>query len=198
VSGPPAGAAGSSGLSADSGLSAGVRPIVVLVGPMGAGKSTVGRLLAGRLGVELRDTDTDVEAIAGKSVADVFVEDGEPAFRDLERQAVVAALAEHPGVLALGGGSVMNPLTEDALRGHAVVFLDVEVSDAARRIGLNRDRPLLLGNPRAQWLRIMTDRRPVYRRVAGTVVATDGRTPDEVADAVLAALATLSTMTGER
>jgi shikimate kinase len=165
------------------------RPLLVLVGPMGSGKSTVGRLLADRWGAALRDTDTDIETVTGKSVSDVFVEDGEPVFRDLERQAVVAALAEHPGVLALGGGAVMDPLTEVALTGQTVVFLDVQVSDAARRIGLNRDRPLLLGNPRAQWLRIMERRRPVYQRVATVVVTTDGRTPDEVADAVIAALA---------
>lgn len=164
------------------------RPVVVLVGPMGSGKTTVGRLLAARLGVALRDTDADVEARAGKPVSDIFVDDGEPVFRDLEREAVAAALAEHPGVLALGGGAVMDPLTEQGLHGHAVVFLDVQVVDAARRIGLNRDRPLLLGNPRAQWLRIMERRRPVYERVATAVVATDDRTPEQVADVVLDAL----------
>ena len=161
------------------------RPVVVLVGPMGSGKTTVGTALAARLGLGLRDTDADVEARAGKPVSDIFVDDGEPVFRDLEREAVATALREHDGVLALGGGAVMDPLTEEALRGHTVVFLDVQVTDAARRIGLNRDRPLLLGNPRAQWLRIMERRRPVYERVATAVVATDGRTPDEVADAVL-------------
>ena len=165
-----------------------VRPVVVLVGPMGSGKTTVGSALAARLGLGLRDTDADVEARAGKPVSDIFVDDGEPVFRDLEREAVATALREHDGVLALGGGAVMDPLTEEALRGHTVVFLDVQVTDAARRIGLNRDRPLLLGNPRAQWLRIMERRRPVYERVATAVVATDGRTPDEVADAVLDAL----------
>ena len=164
------------------------RPVVVLVGPMGSGKTTVGRALAARLGAALRDTDADVEARAGKPVSDIFVDDGEPVFRELEREAVAAALREHDGVLALGGGAVMDPLTEEALRGHTVVFLDVQVTDAARRIGLNRDRPLLLGNPRAQWLRIMERRRPVYERVATAVVATDGRTPEEVADAVLDAL----------
>jgi shikimate kinase len=169
-------------------VNGGVRPVVVLVGPMGSGKTTVGTVLARRLGAALRDTDGDVEQVAGKSVSDVFVDDGEPVFRDLERAAVARALAEHPGVLALGGGAVLDPATQQALRGHTVVFLDVQVTDAARRIGLNRDRPLLLGNPRAQWLRIMEKRRPVYERVATAVVPTDGRTPDEVADAVLGAL----------
>jgi shikimate kinase len=181
---PAGGAAAADGRAAEP-----ARPLVVVVGPMGSGKSTVGRILARRLGVALRDTDADVEVRAGKSVSDIFVDDGEPVFRDLERQAVVVALDEHPGVLALGGGAVMDPLTEEALRGHTVVFLDVQVTDAARRIGLNRDRPLLLGNPRAQWLRIMERRRPVYQRVSTAVVPTDGRTPEEVAEAVLAELA---------
>ncbi len=174
----------------------GARPVVVLVGPPGAGKSTVAAVLARRLGVRSRDTDSDVEAAAGASVADIFVERGEQAFRALERAAVVAALAEHEGVLALGGGSVMDARTEAALQGHTVVFLDVGVSDAARRVGLNRDRPLLVGNPRAQWVALMRQRRPVYERVAKAVVATDGRTPEEVADAVEAALGSVAGWTG--
>jgi shikimate kinase len=161
---------------------------VVVVGPPGAGKSTVAAALGERLGVPVRDTDADVEAAAGKSVADVFVDDGEPAFRELERAAVLAALAGHAGVLALGGGAVMNPLTEQALAGHPVVFLDVQITDAAKRIGLNRDRPLLVGNPRAQWLKLMEARRPVYGRVATATVATDGLTPEEVAERVIEAL----------
>lgn len=163
-------------------------PVAVIVGPPGAGKSTVARVLARRLGVSVRDTDADVERTAGKTVAEIFVDDGEPAFRELERVAVTAGLAGHDGVLALGGGSVMNPLTEAALAGHPVVFLDVQIADAARRIGFTRDRPLLVGNPRAQWIRLMGARRPVYERVATVTVATDGRTPEQVADAVIEAL----------
>jgi shikimate kinase len=166
-----------------------VSPRAVLVGPPGAGKSTVGAALAGLLGVGLRDTDADVEAAAGTSVADIFVERGEPAFRELEREAVARALEEHDGVLAVGGGAVMDPLTEEALRGHTVVFLDVGVADAARRIGFNRDRPLLLGNPRAQWLRLMENRRAHYERVATVTVQTDGIGPQEVARRVADALA---------
>jgi shikimate kinase len=160
----------------------------VIVGPPGAGKSTVAGVLACRLGAGVRDTDVDVEQAAGKRVAEIFVDDGEAAFRELEREAVARALAEHDGVLALGGGAVMNPLTEQALEGHRVVFLDVQIADAARRIGFNRDRPLLVGNPRSQWIKLMEVRRPVYERVATVTVTTDGRTPDEVADEVIEAL----------
>ena len=160
-------------------------PAVVLVGPPGAGKTTVGRLVADRLGVAFRDTDADVEAATGTTVADLFVEQGEPAFRALEQAAVARAVEEHDGVLAVGGGAVLDGRTRELLRGRHVVFLDVGIKDAAARVGLNRDRPLLLGNPRAQWLRLMEARRPLYEEVAAVRVDTDGRTPEEVAAEVV-------------
>ena len=160
-------------------------PVVVLVGPPGSGKSTAARAVADRLGVASRDTDDDVEQATGSSIADLFVEHGEEHFRDLERAAVAVALAEHDGVLAVGGGAVLEPETRDQLTGLPVFFLDVGIKDAARRIGFNRDRPLLLGNPRAQWIRLMAARRPLYEEVASMTVLTDGRTPDEVADEVV-------------
>jgi shikimate kinase len=164
------------------------RPAAVLVGAPGAGKSTVGRLVAARLGVAVRDTDEDIERAAGKPVADIFVEDGEPAFRELERTAVQRALDEHPGLLILGGGAILDPGTRTLLAGHRVVYLQVGAAEAVRRVGLNRDRPLLLGNPRAQLMRLLEERTPLYREVAVTTIDTDGRTPDQIADAVVACL----------
>ncbi|WP_407563730.1 shikimate kinase [Streptomyces sp. 184] len=163
-------------------------PAVVLVGPPGAGKSTVGAVLAARLGTSVRDTDEDVEKAAGKPIPDIFYDDGEPAFRALERAAVRAALAGHPGVLALGGGAVMDAGTRELLAAHRVVFLDVELADAVKRVGLDAPRPLLAVNPRQQWRTLMEQRRPHYTEVARATVTTAGRTPDEVAALVLAAL----------
>jgi shikimate kinase len=165
-----------------------VTPVVVLVGPPGAGKSTVGALLANRVGVPLRDTDEDVESRAGKSVADIFVDDGEQRFRELESESVAAALREHDGVVSLGGGAVLAESTRKLLADHRVVFLDVGLAEAASRVGLGSARPLLLGNVRAQLKALLDERRPLYREVAYVVIDTNSRTPEEVADEVLTAL----------
>lgn len=160
-------------------------PLIVLVGPMGVGKSTVGELLAERLGTSYRDTDADVVATAGKSIPDIFFDEGEERFRDLERQAVRDSLAGHPGVLALGGGAVLDESTRALLAGHRVVYLSMGVDEAVKRVGLNTARPLLAVNPRRQWRELMEARRRLYEEVAGATVATDERTPEEVAQAVL-------------
>lgn len=163
-------------------------PVVVLVGPPGSGKTTVGRLVAQRRGVGFRDTDTDVETVAGASISDIFVDRGEVAFRELERDAVHRALTDHDGVLALGGGAVVDTDTRSLLASHRVVFLDVGLADAAARVGFNRDRPLLLGNPRAQLRVMLEERRALYAEVATVTISTDGRSADDVAAAVEAAL----------
>ena len=154
---------------------------VVLVGPPGSGKSTVGAALAGLLGLPLHDTDAAIEAAQGRTISDIFVEDGEPAFRALERAEVARALAEDDGVLALGGGAPVDPETEGLLAGQTVVFLDVGIADASKRVGFDQSRPLLAVNPRASWVRLMNERRPVYERVATHRVDTAGRTPQDVA-----------------
>ncbi|WP_338899327.1 shikimate kinase [Streptomyces sp. TG1A-60] len=163
-------------------------PVVVLVGPMGVGKSTVGRMLAERLGVGYRDTDDDIVAEQGREIADIFVDEGEPAFRAIEKQAVRTALAGHDGVLALGGGAILDADTRTLLTGERVVYLSMDVEEAVRRTGLNVARPLLAVNPRKQWRELMEARRSLYEEVATAVVATDGRTPEEVTRAALDAL----------
>src|ERR1700744_3150565 len=165
-------------------------PAVVLVGPPGAGKSTVGRLLAQRWGVEFADTDDLVEARAGRVIADIFTSDGEPVFRALEREAVTEALATHTGVLALGGGAVQAEATREALSGDPVVLLSVGLAAGVRRTRLSHARPLPAGgNPRATFAPLAAEPLPVYRSVAVHESATDPSTPEEVAEAVHAALA---------
>jgi shikimate kinase len=144
--------------------------------------------LAELRGVPFRDTDADVEEAEGRPISEIFVDSGEEHFRTLERAAVARALAEHPGVLAVGGGAVMSDETRTVLDGQPVVFLRVGLADAAARVGLGASRPLLLGNVRGTMKALLDERTPVYESVAVAVVDTDGRTPDEVADAVDRAL----------
>ena len=168
-------------------------PLLVLVGPPASGKTTVGTAVAAALGVGFRDTDRDVEAETGSSVADLFVSQGEPHFRALEEAAVARALARHDGVLALGGGAVMSAATRDLLVGYArgggtVVWLDVDLASAAKRVGLSRDRPILGVNPRAMLRHMLETRAPLYDEIATRTVATGNREPADVVDDVLAAL----------
>ncbi|WKU05246.1 shikimate kinase [Micromonospora sp. HUAS LYJ1] len=157
------------------------KPVCVLVGAPGCGKSTVGAELATLLGVAFRDTDTDIEQMAGKPIPEIFIDEGEAHFRALERAAVLAAVTSHAGVLALGGGAVLAEENRAALIGHTVVHLSVELTDAVKRVGLGAGRPLLSVNPRATLKYLMDQRRPLYAEVATATVLTDGRTPEEIA-----------------
>lgn len=165
------------------------RPVCVLVGAPGSGKTSTGQALADTLGVAFRDTDADIEYVAGKPIPEIFVDDGEEHFRTLERQAVAAALGSFDGVLALGGGAVLAEETRAALAGHTVVYLSVEMADAIRRVGLGAGRPLLAINPRATLKHLLGQRRPLYRQVATLTVVTDGRTPVDVAAEIAGQLA---------
>lgn len=164
------------------------RAIAVLIGSPGSGKSTVGRALADRLGVELLCTDTRIEACAGKPIGDIFVEDGEEAFRALEREVVARGLAEWPGVIAVGGGAVLDPRTRSDLAGHHVVYLQVEFAEAAKRVGMDQARPLLMGNPRAKLKKLLEERLPVYEGLATVSVPTTGYHPEEIVDRIIETL----------
>lgn len=162
--------------------------LIVLIGPMGVGKSTVGRLLADRLGVAFVDGDDVVVEREGRPISDIFVDDGEDYFRDVERAVTLELLDSATGVLALGGGAPMQELIGAALAGRPVVFLDVGIADAAARIGFDTSRPLLAVQPRATWIAMMKQRRPTYERLARWQVDTAGRSPEEVVEEILIAL----------
>ena len=164
-------------------------PLVVLIGPPGAGKSAVGPLLADRLGVEFRDTDAEVGAAAGKPVSDIFIENGEEAFRRLELQAAASALGAlraHGGVLALGSGAVLDVGIQRLLDGLPVVYLSADFGTVARRIGLDRPRVVIPGNPRGRLRAMLTERDAIYQRLAAVTVPTDDLDPDELADQIAA------------
>ena len=161
-------------------------PQVILIGPPGAGKSSVGKALGRRLSMNFADTDSLIEEQSGLRVSEIFLDKGEPFFRELEREIVLRELTNFDGVLALGGGAVMNADVESALRQSLdpICFLDVSLSSAAPRIGFNRDRPLLVGNPRAKWQELMNIRRPIYESLATLTVSTDSGTPSQIAQEV--------------
>lgn len=167
---------------------AATRPACVLVGPPGSGKTTVGRRVAEHLGLRFRDTDADIEAARRTTIAEIFIDEGEDAFRGYERDAVRRALTEHDGVLSLGGGAVMDPATRELLLSHTVVFLSVGLAAAVKRVGLARDRPVLAANPRSMLAKLLAERRPLYDEVAGATVETDSVSVHVVVDQVLAAL----------
>ena len=165
------------------------QPAAILIGPPGAGKTTVGALVAGLLGLDFVDNDKVIEEAAGKAVSDIFVQDGEEAFRALERTAAARLIGGHPGVLALGGGAVLDPGTRDLLAGRRVVYLETGFASAVRRTGLDTPRPLLLGNPRARMKILLEERLPVYASLAWITVPTDNREPEDIAAEIAARLA---------
>jgi shikimate kinase len=163
---------------------------IILIGPPGAGKTSVGKALAKKLSLNFLDSDKVVEEKSGKSIPEIFITDGEPAFREMERAAVIDLIENQDGVIALGGGSVMDLEVSKRLLPMAhVVFLDVSISNAAPRVGFNRDRPLLLGNPRQQWIALMEKRRSTYEALAKARVSTDNKKPVEVVEEILKELA---------
>ena len=173
-------------------------PVAILIGPPGAGKTTVGGLLAALLGAEFLDTDSAVEEVAGKPVSDIFIADGEAAFRELERAAAARTIASHGGILALGGGAVMDPGTRQLLAGQPVIYLQTGFAAAVRRTGLDAPRPLLIGNPRTRMRELLEERLPVYEALAWVTVATDDRAPQEIADEIAGAVtARIAAETGE-
>ncbi len=162
------------------------RPAVVLIGPPGSGKSSVGAALARMTGMSLRDTDVDIERGTGRTIADIFLQDGEPRFRELERAAVAGALVEHTGVLALGGGAILAPETRTVLAGHPVVFLNLSMPTGVRRTGLGGNRPLLAGvNPRATYKALLDARLGLYRETARLEIQTDHLSVAEVAAVII-------------
>lgn len=165
-------------------------PKVLLFGPPGSGKSTVGKALSKILGTTFSDTDALVEAQAGKKISAIFVEDGESVFRELEAEMVAKALHDETGVLALGGGAVMNPKTQSLIEANSAlkIFLEVGIAQAAPRIGFNQDRPMLLVNPRQTWISLMQVRLPIYQRLADRTFSTDSKKAFEVAEEIAAVL----------
>jgi shikimate kinase len=165
-------------------------PRVNLIGPPGAGKSSVGKSLAKLLNEVFVDTDTVISEREKQSISEIFVDKGELYFRKVEEEVLVYELQNHSGILSLGGGAPLSDIAQDAIResGAPVVFLDVTLSAAAPRVGFNRDRPLLLGNPRAQWQELMNVRRPVYESLAQHQVLTDKLTPTQAATAIVTLL----------
>jgi shikimate kinase len=164
----------------------------VLIGPPSSGKSTVGRQLAERLGVEFVDVDALIEQRTGKLIGEIFTEDGEPAFRELETATTIEVVTDpqhqHTRVIALGGGAVTSEQIRAALGPYRVVWLQVGIAAAAKRIGLNTARPLLLGNVRGQLIKLMREREPLYAQTATISVATDDAEVTELVESIVAEL----------
>ena len=162
-------------------------PAIALIGAPGAGKSTIGKSLAHALGLPFVDVDAAIETDEAMTIADIFVTHGEPHFRQLEETATLVAL-DRGGVVALGGGAIMNADIRAALRHHDVVWLDCSIATATKRVGLDSARPLLLGNVRGRLIRLLNERTPLYREAATLTVSTDDVEPADVVAAIVTGL----------
>ncbi len=159
--------------------------VIVLVGVPGAGKTTVGALLAKEMNVTFKDSDQLIEELTGKSVSDIFIQDGEALFRKIEEDQISQALTAQDGVLALGGGALGSEQTLENIKNHVVVWLIAGLSSAVERVGMNRNRPLLLGNVRGQLSTLLNAREPLYRSAATISIDTTDLTPEDVCKAIL-------------
>lgn len=165
-------------------------PRVILIGPMGSGKTTIGSLLAEKLGLSFRDTDHLIEEQEEKTVSQIFLDQGEDAFRAIEKRVLREELLTDGTVLSLGGGAPISIDAQSALRAISshIIFLDISLSTVAPRIGFNRDRPLLLNNPRGQWQTLMEARRPIYEAIADTIINVDDKSEEEIVTIALTSL----------
>jgi len=165
-------------------------PRLILIGPPGCGKSTVGAALAQKLIIDFIDTDVAIEASYGQKISDIFVDKGEEFFRDLEFKVLDQSLMKEDCVLSLGGGAPIAQRAQEILKTAKapIFFLDVSLAVAAPRVGFNRDRPLLLGNPRAQWQSLAETRRPIYESLASFVIKVEAMSVEEVVDAIVSKL----------
>ena len=159
---------------------------IILIGPPGSGKSSVGRQLHKITGLDFVDTDSLIEEREGSSISDIFLEQGEPYFRKIEEEIVGQTLDSSKGIVSLGGGSILSGAIQDKLAGvkNSVIYLEVSISNAAPRVGFNKERPLLVGNPRAKWQSLMEARRPIYEALSGHKISTDNKKPNQVAEEI--------------
>lgn len=162
---------------------------LILIGPPGAGKSTIGKLLAKELGLSFTDTDAEIERSSGRKISEIFLEDGELVFREIEKRIVLSVLADGSEVIALGGGAILDSeVYESLLSEPSVIYLKVSISNAAPRVGFNAERPLLMTNPRQQWLKLFEARRAKYEALAKFGISTDNRKPKEVVNEIISQL----------